>query len=411
MISLIIPPGEQITKTQKKLLEEAGKASNIKSRVNRQSVEAALTSTRERLKLYPRTPNNGLVIYCGTVFSEDGRSEKKYTIDFEPYKAIGRSLYYCGERFDVEPLKSLLEDDQRFGFIIVDGNGSLYGTLQGSTRTILQIIKVDLPKKHGRGGQSALRFARLREEKRHNYLRKVAELAVQHFITNDRPNVTGLVLAGSADFKTKLSISGMFDPRLQEKVVKIVDVSYGFENGFSQAITLSEDALGNVKYVQEKKLISKFFEEINLDSPKIVFGVADTMKMLEMSVVESLFVWENLDYIRVTLKNPTKENEVSVVYLKKEVLPVDSKTYKEPKNPVEFLVVEVAPINEWLIENYRKFGAKLTFITDKSQEGFQFVKGFGGCGGFLRYSNNFMDEGGQTGKAEEGEFDPENDFI
>lgn len=36
-----------------------------------------------------------------------------------------------------------------------------------------QQIFVDLPKKHGRGGQSALRFARLRLEKRHNYLRKV----------------------------------------------------------------------------------------------------------------------------------------------------------------------------------------------------------------------------------------------
>ena len=28
--------------------------------------------------------------------------------------------------------------------------------------------------KHGRGGQSALRFARLRMEKRHNYVRKVS---------------------------------------------------------------------------------------------------------------------------------------------------------------------------------------------------------------------------------------------
>jgi peptide subunit release factor 1 (eRF1) len=34
-------------------------------------------------------------------------------------------------------------------------------------------MQVDLPKKHGRGGQSALRFARLRLEKRHNYVRKV----------------------------------------------------------------------------------------------------------------------------------------------------------------------------------------------------------------------------------------------
>ena len=44
-------------------------------------------------------------------------------------------------------------------------------------------MTVDLPKKHGRGGQSALRFARLRLEKRHNYLRKVAELSTQCFIT------------------------------------------------------------------------------------------------------------------------------------------------------------------------------------------------------------------------------------
>jgi len=39
----------------------------------------------------------------------------------------------------------------------------------------------------------------------------VAETAVQLYITNDRPNVTGLILAGSADFKTELSQSDMFD--------------------------------------------------------------------------------------------------------------------------------------------------------------------------------------------------------
>lgn len=63
----------------------------------------------------------------------------------------------------------------------------------------------------GRGGQSALRFARLRLEKRHNYVRKVAETMVQCFITEDQVNVEGLILAGSADFKTELSQSDMFD--------------------------------------------------------------------------------------------------------------------------------------------------------------------------------------------------------
>jgi peptide chain release factor subunit 1 len=56
----------------------------------------------------------------------------------------------------------------------MDGNGTLFGTLSGNTREIMHKFSVDLPKKHGRGGQSALRFARLRMEKRHNYVRKVS---------------------------------------------------------------------------------------------------------------------------------------------------------------------------------------------------------------------------------------------
>lgn len=49
-------------------------------------------------------------------------------------------------------------------------------------------------------------------EKRHNYVRKVAETAVQLYVANDKVNVAGMVLAGSADFKTELSQSDMFDP-------------------------------------------------------------------------------------------------------------------------------------------------------------------------------------------------------
>lgn len=128
----------------------------------------------------------------------------------------------------VQALEELLESDAKYGFIVMDGNGSLFGTLSGNTRDILHKFTVDLPKKHGRGGQSALRFARLRLEKRHNYVRKVAETAVQMFITDgQRPNVAGLVVAGSAEFKDKLVDSEMFDPRLKAIVLCMCDVSYG----------------------------------------------------------------------------------------------------------------------------------------------------------------------------------------
>ncbi|VDK85223.1 unnamed protein product [Cylicostephanus goldi] len=54
MISLIIPPRDQIARVQKMLADEYGTASNIKSRVNRLSVLGAITSVQGRLKLYSK---------------------------------------------------------------------------------------------------------------------------------------------------------------------------------------------------------------------------------------------------------------------------------------------------------------------------------------------------------------------
>eukprot|EP00632_Arachnochrysis_sp_CCMP2950_P014063 CAMPEP_0185697348 /NCGR_PEP_ID=MMETSP1164-20130828/5682_1 /TAXON_ID=1104430 /ORGANISM="Chrysoreinhardia sp, Strain CCMP2950" /LENGTH=451 /DNA_ID=CAMNT_0028364243 /DNA_START=42 /DNA_END=1397 /DNA_ORIENTATION=+ len=388
MISLVIPPRDQISRVTKMLADEYGTASNIKSRVNRLSVLGAITSTQQRLKLYSRVPPNGLVIFCGTIVTEDGK-EKRVNIDFEPFKPINTSLYLCDNKFHTEALDELLEDDDKFGFIVMDGNGSLYGTLQGNNRDVLHKFSVDLPKKHGRGGQSALRFARLRLEKRHNYVRKVAELAVQFFITNDKPNVAGLVLAGSADFKTELQNSDMFDQRLLKVVVKTVDVSYGGESGFNQAIELSAETLGSVKLVQEKRLLQKYFDEISQDTGKYCFMVADTLKGLEMGAVETLIVWENLDIDRITLRDSSGGTPDKILHLSKEQQANDS-YFKDDKLGVEYEVVETISLVEWFANNYKTFGTTLEFVTNRSQEGSQFCRGFGGIGGILRWRLDFM---------------------
>uniref|UniRef100_A0A8R1TVU2 Eukaryotic peptide chain release factor subunit 1 n=1 Tax=Onchocerca volvulus TaxID=6282 RepID=A0A8R1TVU2_ONCVO len=361
MISLIIPPRDQIARISKMLADEYGTASNIKSRVNRLSVLGAITSVQGRLKLYNKVPTNGLVIYCGTIVTDEGK-EKKVNIDFEPFKPINTSLYLCDNKFHTEALQALLADDNKFGFIIMDGNGSLFGTLQGNTREVLHKFTVDLPKKHGRGGQSALRFARLRMEKRHNY-------------------------------------------RLQAKIIKTVDISYGGENGFNQAIELAEDALANVKFIQEKKLINGYFDEISQlirfvlcetgkcvhvlkDSGKYVYGVTDTLQALEMGAIETLICWENLDIVRYQLKNPITGEE-KLLYLDPDQ--EKNKThFTESSTGVELELMDSMPLLEWLANNYKSYGAALEIVTDRSQEGAQFVRGFGGIGGLLRYRVDFQ---------------------
>lgn len=271
----------------------------------------------------------------------------------------------------------------------MDGNGTLLGTLSGNTREILYKFAVDLPKKHGRGGQSALRFARLRLEKRHNYLRKVAEVCTQYFInqSENKPNVAGLILSGLADFKNDLYGSELFDPRLKKVVVKIVDTSYGFENGFNQAIELSKEALKDVKFIQEKDLIGKFFEEIAQDTGKYCFGVRDCLYALDTGAVETLIVYENLDLTRFQLINSTGAE--SVLYLTEEQ-ERNTDFFKDAATGEDLETKDRMPLCEWLAENYKSFGCSLQFVTDKSQEGSQFVKGFGGIGGLLRYKLDFV---------------------
>jgi len=429
MISLILPPRSQIAQATNMLANELGTASNIKSRVNRLSVLAAITSTQQRLKLYNRVPPNGLVVYCGTILTDEGK-EKKVNFDFEPFKPINTSLYLCDNKFHTEALADLLESDSKFGFIIMDGNGTLFGTVAGNTREILHKFTVDLPKKHGRGGQSALRFARLREEKRHNYVRKVAEFAVQHFITDDKVNVVGIVMAGSADFKTELSQSDMLDGRLQAKIMKIVDVSYGGENGFNQAIELAGDALANVKFIQEKKLIQKYFDEISTDTGKYCFGVDDTLRGLEMGAVETLIVWEDLDVTRRVLRNsegkeviihtaappPTASNASKADDGSKQAAGIAALSEKDQAkflDKVTGLEMEQAkdpqPLLEWMAENYKEFGAALEFVTNKSQEGSQFVRGFGGIGGLLRYKVDFAQISDALNEDDDDEFYDDSD--
>jgi len=101
MISLIVPPKDQISRVNKMLGDEYGTASNIKSRVNRLSVLGAITSVQQKLKLYSKVPDNGLVLYCGTILTQENK-EKKVSFALEPFKPINTSLYLCDNKFHTE---------------------------------------------------------------------------------------------------------------------------------------------------------------------------------------------------------------------------------------------------------------------------------------------------------------------
>ncbi|CAM9992378.1 unnamed protein product, partial [Choristocarpus tenellus] len=146
-------------------------------------------------------------------------------------------------------------------------------------------------------------------------------------------------------------------------VIKMVDVSYGGEAGFNQAIELSAETLGSVKLVQEKRLLQKYFDEINQDTGKYCFMVDDTLKGLDLGAVETLIVWDNLDVNRLEVRN-NSTGEEKVLHLTPEQENNDTH-FHDLVTGVELEVVDKQSLVEWIANNYKQFGATLEFITNR----------------------------------------------
>jgi peptide chain release factor subunit 1 len=107
------------------------------------------------------------------------------------------------------------------------------------------------------------------------------------------------------------------------------------------------------------------------------------LKGLEAGAVETLIVWENLDITRYVLRNAAGEE--IIVHASKEQ-EKDREKFIDKSTGLEMeRAGEPQSLLEWFAEKYKEFGANLEFVTNRSQEGSQFVKGFGGIGGLLRY--------------------------
>ena len=362
LLTLLLPPGYQIAQANNTLNEEFGTAVNIKSRTTKQNVQSAITAAQQKLKLYNRVPTNGLAIYCGQV--TDGHTEKRVALAFEPMKPLPSKLYICDNHFHVGGLADMLEHDDAYGFLVVSAGHALYSVVSGKKKEILCNIEVPIPKKHNKGGQSSARFGRLRLEAIHHFITKVAEQAIKCYITDDKFNVKGLIVAGSAEIKDRLVSQSFLDPRI--KVITVLTVAYQGLNGLNQAIDLAEELIGNVRLVEEKKLLNIFFDNIATssgDEVKYCFGLEDTLQALDMGAVDTLLLWDKL---------PT-------------ACPEDkAKEYEEDRRP-DLLV-------EYLMFKAQDKKAKLELVSDASDLGTQFTKGFGGIGCLLRYGVVFNQE-------------------
>ncbi|KAL9669929.1 hypothetical protein QQ045_007479 [Rhodiola kirilowii] len=363
-------PNDEVCRVRKMLDDEYENASTIKSIADHKLTLDSITYAQQWLTVCHYVPANGLVLYSGTAISDDGR-KRKVVIDFEPFRPINGWVYLCHDKFHTEALKQLLKPDDKYGFIIMAGDGALFGTLRGSSLEILYRFTVHLPSKIGRGrGESTVSFDRLYREKRYDYVRKTSELAREFYIDHviGQPNVSGLI-TGTHYFKDDLSQSEVFNECLKSKILIAVDVSYGGSSGLRQAVDLAAQTIPNVKFYREHEVIREFFKNVQAELLRFggrwVTGIRDTVLEMSERNVEILIVWEHLDIRKYVLRDPTTCDRTEKFMNTEEEQDETNFRSIVTGNVLEVELKE--SILQWFADVYKNYDCRLVFIGNTSQ--------------------------------------------
>ena len=132
LVTDYVPAGYSILLSAKQVDQEAGTASNIKSKSTRENVIEALGKISRQLKQFKQTPKNGLAVFCGNVSEVEGKPDIKLW-SLEPPIPINMKTYRCDQKFVLEPLLEILEAREVYGLIVMDRREATLGVLEGKS--------------------------------------------------------------------------------------------------------------------------------------------------------------------------------------------------------------------------------------------------------------------------------------
>jgi len=284
LISLYIPPDKQISDVMSQLREEYGQAANIKSRVTRLSVQSSLESAMSRLKLIPRPPANGVVIFIGNVDAGANRTEM-YNVALEPPDPIVTYRYHCDSSFLLDPLEEMLADKKTFGLIVIDRREATIGVLKGKYIEPLKHLTSTVPGKQRKGGQSSHRFQQLRLIAIHDFYTRVGESANDAFLPIDPKDLQGILVGGPSPTKEEFVEGGFLHHELQGKILDALDVSYTDESGLYELVDAAQDRLQDLEVTQDKLVMRRFMKELVSDRGLAAYGEGEVRHNLELGAV------------------------------------------------------------------------------------------------------------------------------
>ena len=298
LVSVYVPSGYDLNNTISQLQQEVGTAANIKSASTRKNVTDALERMIQHLRLVDRTPPNGYAAFSGNVAEREGQQDVE-VFGIEPPMPLKTKIYRCDKQFVTEPLDEMTLDRDMYGLAVLDQRDATLALLKGKVIVPVKTTHSEVPGKMRAGGQSAPRFARIRQDAINSHFKKIAQLMKEQFLTQE--GLRGIILGGPGTTVNNFMNTEHFGGEIKKKIIAVKDLSYTGEFGLQELLDKSEDILAEEEIQKEKSIMQKFFHYLSTSSGKCAYGKDDVLKFLEMGAVDVLLLSESLDDDLVTI--------------------------------------------------------------------------------------------------------------
>ena len=384
LISLYVPSNKQIHDVTSYLKNEYSQSQNIKSKTTMKNVLSAIESIMSRLKQFKQPPENGVVFFVGHKSVGADKTEMVAYI-IEPPTPIVTFLYRCDSSFYVEPLERMLIEKDIYGLFLIDRRECTIGLLKGNRVNLLKYMTSQVPGKHGRGGQSQRRFERLTEVAAHEWFVKCGEIASEIF--QQEEEIKGILVGGPGPTKQFFVEENYLHYEIQDKIIDTFDTGYTDEFGLRELVSAAAETMTNLKISQEKKLMKRFLKEVTKTEGSLaIYGEVQTRKALDMGVVDTLLLSENLRRYRIKLKCSICNYTEMRTFTEEDVKNFNPLKCSKCGNSDSMFIEEKTDLIDELSDLAEKTGCEVEIISMGSEEGDSLYSAFDGIAGILRYT-------------------------
>ncbi|TFF98256.1 MAG: peptide chain release factor 1 [Promethearchaeota archaeon] len=391
LISLYIPSDKKISDITNYLKNEISESQNIKSKLTRKNVLDSISSLIGQLRTIPQVPEDGLIMFSGAIPQNDTPGTEKnelYIID--PPDVVNTFRYHCDSEFLLWPLEDMLESKATYGLIVISRQRSAVGYVKGNRVEVVREFTSGIHSKHRAGGQSQRRFERLIEEGEKRFYRRISDQINTIFL--DMENLKGIFIGGPGPSKEKFMRDETLDYRLKDRILDVVDLGYGGPEGIRALVERVKDKIEDIKYVQEKKLMEKFMNEISKETGLAIYGIKEVEKALNYGAADVIIISEELDQYRVKIVCNNCGHEefrnIKVSQFEDKESDIQDEICPECSSS-SFGIVEKNSLVEDLGEMAESTGASIEIISTETELGETLYSTFGGVVALLRYKISF----------------------